>query len=421
MAIMTSSPLGSPGLDDTSRLHDHALARAFAELSPSGAADPPARFSPGKFGRVAPDQTASHDVVVPAAVKEAMRLQALARFARRKDTQTRTRFPSRKGLVKEAKVRSVCGTGVAGRKVLGTSTKLKIDLIIESGGAVATTFGRVSANEGIRNCATSITDVHHKSGAFSCRNNENGFANNDHVSALGLFDDPDAVARRVGFDSLRALAPPAPRLPNEKGWSVAGCDTPSMRSERESGYREVTGLGTSTSGAPPGVTISLLPDGSDDAERDAFETVPRLNPRDSAKERSFGRDAKKEQSETFMRPSETLVRQDTAFDAEILEEMSQEMHGPSKKAGGDGETEERMGEKNDGHTSASSSKKEENNSDVSVLDALRAAGAVVRSLSLEERKQLFEVAVQEHVTQLTNQLFPPEDGLNPKVHIDVAI
>jgi len=80
-----------------------------------------------------------------------------------------------------------------------------------------------------------------------------------------------------------------------------------------------------------------------------------------------------------------------------------------------------MGEKNDGHTSASSSKKEENNSDVSVLDALRAAGAAVRSLSLEERKQLFEVAVQEHVTQLTNQLFPPEDGLNPKVHIDVAI
>ena len=115
------------------------------------------------------------------------------------------------------------------------------------------------------------------------------------------------------------------------------------------------------------------------------------------------------------------MRQDTAFDAEILEEMSQEMHGPSKKAGGDGETEERMGEKNDGHTSASSSKKEENNSDVSVLDALRAAGAVVRSLSLEERKQLFEVAVQEHVTQLTNQLFPQEDGLNPKVHIDVAI
>ena len=410
MAIMTSSPLGSPGLDDTSRLHDHALARAFAELSPSGAADPPARFSPGNFGRVAPDQTASHDVVVPAAVKEAMRLQALARFARRKDTQTRTRFPSRKGLVKEAKVRSVCGTGVAGRKVLGTSTKLKIDLIIESGGEVATTFGRVSANEGIRNCATSITDVHHKSGAFSCRNNENGFANNDHVSALGLFDDPDAVARHVGFDSLRALAPPAPRLPNEKGWSVAGCDTPSMRSERESGYRELTGLGTSTSGAPPGVTISLLPDGSDDA----FETVPRLNPRDSTKERSFGRDTKKEQSET-------LVRQDTAFDAEILEEMSQEMHGPSKKAGGDGETEERMGEKNDGHTSASSSKKEENNSDVSVLDALRAAGAAVRSLSLEERKQLFEVAVQEHVTQLTNQLFPQEDGLNPKVHIDVAI
>jgi hypothetical protein len=45
----------------------------------------------------------------------------------------------------------------------------------------------------------------------------------------------------------------------------------------------------------------------------------------------------------------------------------------------------------------------------------------VRALSLDERKELFEVAVQEQVAALTHQLFPPEDGLNPQVHVDVAV
>jgi hypothetical protein len=56
-----------------------------------------------------------------------------------------------------------------------------------------------------------------------------------------------------------------------------------------------------------------------------------------------------------------------------------------------------------------------------VLEALVAAGPAVRALSLEERKELFEVAVQEQVTALTHQLFPPEEGTNPRVHIDVAV
>ena len=56
-----------------------------------------------------------------------------------------------------------------------------------------------------------------------------------------------------------------------------------------------------------------------------------------------------------------------------------------------------------------------------VLEALLAAGAAVRALSLDERKELFEVAVQEQVAALTHQLFPPEDGLNPQVHVDVAV
>ena len=75
------------GFDDTFKLNDHALAEAFADVSPS-AADPPARFSPNK--QLITHEHPQNDVVIPAAVTDAMRLQALERFARRKDTDERT-------------------------------------------------------------------------------------------------------------------------------------------------------------------------------------------------------------------------------------------------------------------------------------------------------------------------------------------
>ena len=49
------------------------------------------------------------------------------------------------------------------------------------------------------------------------------------------------------------------------------------------------------------------------------------------------------------------------------------------------------------------------------------AGDAVRSLSLAERKALFEVGVHEHVSALTELLFPEEDGVSPRVNIDVSV
>ena len=57
----------------------------------------------------------------------------------------------------------------------------------------------------------------------------------------------------------------------------------------------------------------------------------------------------------------------------------------------------------------------------SVLATLYGAGDAVRSLSLAERKALFEVGVHEHVSALTELLFPEEDGVSPRVNIDVSV
>jgi|TARA_B110000483_G_scaffold163213_1_gene193386 hypothetical protein len=57
----------------------------------------------------------------------------------------------------------------------------------------------------------------------------------------------------------------------------------------------------------------------------------------------------------------------------------------------------------------------------SVLATLYGAGESVRGLSLAERKALFEVGVQEHVSALTELLFPEEDGVSPTVNIDVSV
>ena len=142
-------------------------------------------------------------------------------------------------------------------------------------------------------------------------------------------------------------------------------------------------------GASPGTgTVPALPSAS------VPGASPRPRPRDSAEERT-------QLEDTAAGLEGLLRRQDTAFHHEST--FGEQMMGvpgddkPGKTGDGDGD------------------------GDGSVLETLRAAGDAVRALSLEERRVLFEVAVQEHVTALTNQLFNPEDGVRPRVNIDVAM
>ena len=223
--MVQTPPAMALGFDDTSRTHGDALARAFAESPPSNlAGDPPARFSPVKHAVSNGD---SHPVRVPEALEEAMRLQSLERFARRKETEARTMSPLRKAEVRESRARSVCGTGVAERKTLGSASKLKIDAVVRAGAQRPETFGRRRAGApGVRDCADSIQGVHHKSGRFEKPGSALDFARNDH--------DGGAVSRALGSANAAALAPPAPALRADRGWSEAGNENrPSMRAPRE--------------------------------------------------------------------------------------------------------------------------------------------------------------------------------------------
>ena len=425
--MVQSPPAMSPGFDDTSRAHGDALARAFAESPPSVAGDPPARFSPGKHAVSNGD---SHPVRVPKALEEAMRLQSLERFARRKETEARTMSPLRKAEVREARARSVCGTGVAERKTLGTASKLKIDAIVRAGAQRPETFGlrRLGETAKTRSCADSIQGVHHKSGRFEKPGSAMDFKCNDHdsVALLALVDQnrADAVARAVGAPDASALSPPAPALRADKGWSEAGNENrPSMRAPREGhdeyeySYSREEPRGSSPYDASSRTVVNALPESF--PSEAALSLPSSRDPRDSARE--------------------PLRRQDTAFDAEQLRhavwEKSEDEAVVSREKGKETEREEGTNEaaretevpnddvSPDAFTFSTPRGMRKNVNDVAsgVLEALVAAGPAVRALSLEERKELFEVAVQEQVTALTHQLFPPEEGTNPRVHIDVAV
>jgi hypothetical protein len=166
-----------------------------------------------------------------------------------------------------------------------------------------------------------------------------------------------------------------------------------------------------------------------DASGDPAAAPNRRGPRDSAREQPL-----------------LLQRQDTAFDADQLKDFSRVSRAspPGTGTGARLATEKEKevsdenfseaflrspspGETDDGTSArereATPTRMEKTDAGDApgVLEALLAAGAAVRALSLDERKELFEVAVQEQVAALTHQLFPPEDGLNPRVHVDVAV
>ena len=324
---------------------------------------------------------------LPPELTEAVRLQSLERFARRKDTQERTGSPQGRTQVRDLRKYSVCGTGVAERKVLGSASKLKIDTLIADGTQHPDAFGRPHGPPGLRRCADSINGVHHKSGTFENSGARGDFVANDHSSIARLGVRAEGLPADHPRKALVAeLAPPAPPLPVDEGWTLAGKDRPSMRGMESPREMEIF-----PEEASPGTeTVPALPSASVPA------ASPRSRPRDSAKARTRLED-------TAAGLEGLLRRQDTAFHHEST--FGEQMTGvpgddtPGKTWDGD----------------------RDGDGDGSVSETLRAAGDAVRALSLEERRVLFEVVVHEHVSALTKQLFNPEDGVRPRVNIDVAM
>ena len=314
---------------------------------------------------------------LPPDLTEAVRLQSLERFARRKDTQERTGSPQGRTQVRDLRKYSVCGTGVAERKVLGSASKLKIDTLIADGTQHPDAFGRPHGPPGLRRCADSINGVHHKSGTFENSGARSDFVANDHSSIARLGVRAEGLPADHPRKALVAeLTPPAPPLPVDEGWTLAGKDRPNMR-----GVESPREMGIFPEGASPGTeTVPALPSAS----------VPAASP---------------QLEDTAAGLEGLLRRQDTAFHHEST--FGEQMTGvpgddtPGKTGDGDGDR--------------------DGDGDGSVSETLRAAGDAVRALSLEERRVLFEVVVHEHVSALTKQLFNPEDGVRPRVNIDIAM
>ena len=321
----------------------------------------------------------------PALVADSVRLRSIERFARRKATEDRTNSPRRRAQVSDLRKHSVCGTGVAEKRRLGDASRAKIETLVAIGAQHPDAFGLPGASPGVRECADSVQGALYHSGSFENRGARMDYAANDRSSIVRLGVGAEGVPdSHPAKPALAHLAPAARPLPLEPGWTLAGKEREAMQGAGSpSAIRDEAAF-----------AAAALPSG---ARR-------RLEPAASA-------------SATAAPKRESLPRWDTdafgdsAFDAAALEAAR----------GGDAGFAKAAAAGREGTVPASPSGRPGGDGDGSVLATLRAAGDAVRTLSLAERKALFEVAVQEHVAALTRQLFPQEDGAKPRVNIDIAV
>ena len=341
----------------------------------------------------------SDSAKVPIELEDALRLQSLGRLMHRLRHRDVANSPQRRAMVEQYRRETVMGTGVAERKVLGMASKEKIDDIIASGAYYEEAFGRDSKHfpaTGLRRTA-----AYGKVGAM-------GLGAKDRANGIGLDYTEGALAFKakdhrpikssLGVDAkttpaehsrlCELVAPEAPSLPTDRGWSIMG---------------RRTGGGNMMGGNPN--------------KSSAF------NGEDTAMNAALPAPAPMDKSPKGMRPGD---RRDSAYlrsenatpngrdGTKAFDTASPHQRGTHEGSGGPG--------RRDGGRRGEGAKAGDGTEDsTSVLATLYGAGDAVRQLSLAERKALFEVGVHEHVSALTELLFPEEDGVSPRVNIDVSV
>lgn len=342
----------------------------------------------------------SDSAKVPIELEDALRLQSLGRLMHRLRHRDVANSPQRRAMVEQYRRETVMGTGVAERKVLGVASKEKIDDIIASGRYYEEAFGRDSKHfpaTGLRRTA-----AYGKAGAM-------GLGAKDRANGIGLDYTEGALAfkakdhRPIASLGVHAkttpaehsrlcelVAPEAPSLPTDRGWSIMGR----------------TGGGNPDSSAFNGEDTAMN------------AALPEPSPKD---ESSRGMGPGDRRDSAYLRSENATpngARRDgrdgtKAFDSNTSTPRERD-EGSARREGGRRDGSSRGGP-------GSSAKKPGVSEDGSVLATLYGAGDAVRSLSLAERKALFEVGVHEHVSALTELLFPEEDGVSPRVNIDVSV
>jgi hypothetical protein len=335
----------------------------------------------------------SDSAKVPIELEDALRLQSLGRLMHRLRHRDVANSPQRRAMVEQYRRETVMGTGVAERKVLGVASKEKIDDIIASGRYYEEAFGRDSKHfpaTGLRRTA-----AYGKAGAM-------GLGAKDRANGIGLDYTEGALAfkakdhRPIASLGVHAkttpaehsrlcelVAPEAPSLPTDRGWSIMGR----------------TGGGNPNSSAFNGEDTAMN------------AALPEPSPKDKSSGPGMGPGDRRDSA--YLR-SENATPNGERRDGRDGTKAST----PRERDEGSAS---RGGRRDGGRGGGGSSAKPGTSEDGSVLATLYGAGDAVRSLSLAERKALFEVGVHEHVSALTELLFPEEDGVSPRVNIDVSV
>ena len=295
---------------------------------------------------------------------------------------------------------SVCGTGVAEKRRLGDASKAKIETLVAIGAQHPDAFGP-RASPGVRECADSVQGALYHSGSFENRGARMDYAANDRSSiarlGVGAEGVPDSHPAKPALAHLAPAARPL-REPRVVGPSRAKNERPCRERSLE---RDQGGGGESGGGAP--------------ARREAKARARDLRLRDRGAEE---REPPRWDTDAFYF--------DSALDAAALEARARGGDAIVAKAAAGRGRRRRPGGSSGRPAGAGTWRRGGGGGDgdgdrsVALADG-RAAGDAVRTLSLAERKALFEVAVQEHVAALTRQLFPQEDGAKPRVNGDIAV
>ena len=292
---------------------------------------------------------------------------------------------------------SVCGTGVAEKRRLGDASKAKIETLVAIGAQHPDAFGLPGASPGVRECADSVQGALYHSGSFENRGARMDYAANDRSSiarlGVGAEGVPDSHPAKP---ALAHLAPAARPLPLEPGWTLAGKEREAMQG----------------AGSPSAIR-----------EEAAFAAAALPRGREAkARARGFRLRDRGAEERAWSAVGHRRVR-GLGADAAALGPPRGGDAGSRRRRRGGKEPSRRVprgvpagtgtGRRGAGAGTGTGTGR--------FWRRRRAAGDAVRTLSLAERKALFEVAVQEHVAALTRQLFPQEDGAKPRVNIDIAV
>lgn len=157
-----------------------------------------------------------------------LRLQQMQRFLRRQEMSRRAHDPERRAEVEQKRRGSVCGTGVAGRKTLGASSKEALGTLDDSKILKRGGFG----TEQRRSVFDILPQDGSKAGAGLARAKRNSIAvmmgAGRPMSARSSFSSGGGPAgRRVSvadaaMDAIQSLQKPVPESKPDQGWSLAG-------------------------------------------------------------------------------------------------------------------------------------------------------------------------------------------------------